>query len=214
MNRNTQNNHYKDRFMSNTWNNITLSEFVKIRAILSDKDKEGEDKLIALAAVVQGVDEQTILDMPLTEVEPIFALVQELNTPPQRSKIRRQYQVGRWALRLCEAKDMSVAQWIDFQNYYREDYENHLQDILSVALVPIGKKYNEGYNIDELKSDLGGMFVADALAVCFFFQRKWLRSMRRILNFLVGWTALKGHKELRKEAVKVRKEVSAMLRSV
>lgn len=200
--------------MENRWNNTTLAEFVKIRAILGDAERSHEDKLIALAALIQGVDEETILTMPLDRVEPVFEAVQQLNEPPKRSRIRSHYQAGRWALKVTEAKDMTVAQWIDFQNYYRDDMEKHLADILSVALVPVGKKYNEGYDIDALKAALWDMPVGDALAVCFFFQKKWLKSMRRTLSCLAGWTAVKGQRELKETALRLRTEISAMLRSL
>lgn len=200
--------------MANEWNNITLEEFVKIRAVLGDKEKDHEDKMIALAAIVQGVDEETILTMPLDRVQPIFARVQDLEEKPQAGKARKMYQVGKWSLRLTTAKDMTVAQWIDIQNYYREDMEKHLADILSVALVPVGKTYNEGYDIDELKAALWDMPVCDALGVCFFFQRRWLKSTRRTLNCLVGWSALKGQKELKRKSLELRRQVSAMMRSL
>lgn len=214
MNRNRQKYFVFTEIMQNQWDNTTLDEFVKIREVLSDTGRTKEDKMIGLAAIVQGVSEDTILTMPLAEVEPIFARVQGLDNPPQRGKIRRQYQVGKWALKTADAKTMSVAQWIDFQNYYRADFDKHLKDILSVALVPIGKTYNEGYDIEELKVALGGMYVKDALAVCFFFQRRWLRSMRHTLSYWVGWTTLKGNRELRNKALRLRKEVSDLLRSL
>lgn len=200
--------------MEKQWENITLDQFTQIRAILEDKEKNEEDKMISLAAVVQGVDEETILTMPLAQVQPIFASLQGLDRPPQRGRIRRHYQVGKWSLVTTDATKMSVAQWIDFQNYAQDGMEKHLADILSVALVPVGKTYNEGYEMGELKAALGGMGVCDAMAVCFFFQRKWLRSMKRTLNYLVGWTSLKGKKELTRKALEVRAEVSALLRSL
>ena len=200
--------------MENQWNNITLEEFVKIRAILGDSEKSEEDKLIALAAFMQGVDEETILTMPLDEVSPIFEMVQGLREKPKESKARRHYQVGKWALKLTQAKEMTVAQWVDIQNYYRDDVEKHLADILSVALVPVGKKYNEGYDIEELKAALWGMYVCDALAVCFFFQRKWLRSTERTLNYLAGWSFLKGRRELTKKALEVRRQLLGTMSSL
>lgn len=199
--------------MANEWDNITLEQFVKIRAVLEDKEKSKEDKMVSLAAVVEGVDEKTILEMPLEKVGPVFERVQGLDTPPQKGKARSRYQVGKWLLRLTGAKDMSVAQWIDVQTYYR-DMDNHLADILSVALVPVEKRYNEGYDIEELKAALWSMYVKDALAVCFFFRRWWLKSMRRILTFLVGWSAVKGQRKLMRKALEVREEVSGLLRSL
>lgn len=200
--------------MKEAWNYISLDEFAKIRAIVNDSGRSTEEKQISLAALLQGVDEDTILNLPLAQVQPIFARAMELNEQPQKARPKKVYQVAGWTLRLTEGKDISVAQWVDFQNYGK-DMDNHLADMLSVVLVPKGKTYNEGYDIDRLKADLGAcMSVPEALGVCFFFRRKWLKSMRRTLNFLVGWTLMKGQKELRRKAMKLQREVSDMLRSL
>lgn len=200
--------------MEQLWNNISVGEFAEIRTILKDTERSVEDKQVALAAVVQGVTEDELLNMPLAEAAKAFALIGGLDTPPKRSRIRKLYKVGGWVLRVTEAGDMTVAQWVDFQSYGR-DMEENLVDILSVALVPDKMTYNEGYNMAELKADLRTkMMIPDALAVCFFFQQRWLKLMLRSLNYLVGQATLKGWTEQRKKALKVRREVSAMLRSL
>ena len=199
---------------NNIWSEVTLEEYAQIRDILGEKDRDKEDMLISLAAVLQGVSEDTILSMPLDEVEPIFEMVQGLKEKPQPNRICKAYNLGEWKLRVQD-RQMCLAQWIDFQNYAREGYDDHLSDILSVVLVPEGHKYNDGYDLEKLKADLKRMTVGDALAVCFFFQRRFLRSTRRILTFLAGWTSLKGKKarELRRKCLELRREVSALLAS-
>ncbi len=200
--------------MNEIWNHITLEEFEKMKALLDDEKRTPEDRMVALAALVQGVSEEEILNMPLAEAQKAFALARGLDSPPKASRIRKTYEVEGWKLKITE--EMNVAQWVDFQNYAREGLERHHADLLSVALVPEGKQYNEGYDMAKLKEDLKKMPVSDALAVCFFFQRRWLRSMRRILNYLLGWIVLKGWSWTpQKERVRaLRREVSAMLRSL
>lgn len=200
--------------MEQIWDNISVGEFVEIRAILADESRSAEDKQIAIAALLQGISEDELLNMPLEEAKEAFALANSLDSPPKRSRIRQLYRVGAWTLRATEAKDMTVAQWVDFQTFGR-DMEKNIVEILSVALVPDKKTYNTGYDIDELKRDIRNkMMLPDALAVCFFFQRKWLKSMQRSLTYLVGWSSLKGWKEQKKKALQTRREVSAMLRSL
>lgn len=202
--------------MKQVWDNISLGEFAEVRAILADEGRSNEDKQIALAALLQGVSEDELLNMPLDEAREAFTLASSLNTPPQRTRLRQYYQVGAWTLKATQAKDMSVAQWVDFQTYAR-DMERNMVDVLSVALVPTGKTYNTGYNIDKLKDDLRSkMMVPDALAVCFFFQKRWLRSMQRNLNYLVGWTTLKGKKAktLQRKALTLQAEISRLIRSL
>lgn len=199
--------------MKNIWSEVTLEEYTQIREILDDKERDREDTLIALAAILQGVDEDTILNMPLDEVEPVFEMVQGLGQKPRANRVCKRYNLGEWSLKVMD-RQMCLAQWIDFQNYAREGYENHLADILSVVLVPEGKSYNKDYDMEKLKRDLRLFTVGDALAVCFFFQRRWLKSTRRILTFLVGWMTLKGRKKESRRCLELRREVSAILASL
>ena len=200
--------------MEQVWDNISVGEFVEIRTILADESRNAEDKQIAIAALLQGISEDELLNMPLDEAREAFALANSLDSPPKRSRIRQLYRVGAWTLRATEAKDMTVAQWVDFQTFGR-DMEKNIVEILSVALVPDKKTYNTGYDIEALKRDIRNkMMLPDALAVCFFFQRRWLKSMQRSLTYLVGWSSLKGWKEQKKKALQSRREVSAMLRSL
>lgn len=196
------------------WYGVTLEKFGRIRAILGDTARSAEDRQVALAALLQGVSEERLLGMPLSEAGAAFAAAAALGEAPRRAKVRKTYLVAGWELRVTEARELSVAQWVDFQTYGR-DMEGHLADVLSVVLVPKGKKYNEGYDMEKLKSDLlGHMSVPDALAVCFFFRARYLRSMRRILNYWVGWTTLRGERTLRRRALELQAEVSGMLRSL
>lgn len=194
---------------TNAWKDVTLAEFSQIRAILNDEGRDSEEKMIGLAAVLQGVDEDTILEMPLDKVAPIFEMVQGLDKKPEPAKVRKTYLLNGWTLKVSD-KTMTLAQWIDFQNYARDGFEDHLGDILSVVLIPEGKKYNEDYDMALLKRDLQLFSVGDALAVCFFFQRRWLKLMRRTLNYWVGWSAMKGQKEARKTFLALRREISAI----
>lgn len=191
---------------------MTLAEFAQVRAVIADEGRDDEEKMIALAAILQGVDEDTILSMPLDKVAPVFELVQGLNAKPLPGRVRKTYLLHDWTLRVSD-KTLSVAQWIDFQNYARENFDDHLVDLLSVVLVPEGKSYNEGYDIVALKKDLQMMTVKDALAVCFFFQRKFLKSIRRTLTFLVGLSTMKGKPEERKRCLELRRQISGLLAS-
>ena len=68
--------------MANQWDNINLLKFAQIRAVFADEKKDATDRMVALAAILEGTDEETISRMPLQEVQPVFARAWELNTPP------------------------------------------------------------------------------------------------------------------------------------
>lgn len=204
--------------MANIYANMSIGQFVKVREILTS-DRDIDDKMIALASMLQGISEDELLDMKITEARTVFHVLDGLDEQPKATRAKKKYKVGEWNLRLCDVDDTCVAQWIDYQNFARLGVEEHMVDILSVALIPEGKKYNEGYDMKKLREDLTeGMTIADARAVCFFFQRKYLKSMRHILTFLIGWSNLKlkgrERKMMKGKALKARREISDMLRSL
>lgn len=198
--------------MENAWEHITLNQFKAIRAV-TESDKSGEDKLIAYASVLSGLTEDEILRMPFAQVAPLFEKVRGLDNPPKRGRVRKIYKIKGWELCLTDATRLSVAQWIDYQSFAK-DLDKYMVELASVVLVPKGKTYNEGYDMKALQRDLGEMEISDALSVCFFFQKRWLKSMRITLTFLVGKAIQMKNKEMRQRALEVRKEVSALLSSL
>ena len=50
-------------------------------------------------------------------------------------------------------RQMTAAQYIDFQNFYK-DYQKNFKYIFLCFLIPKGKKYNEGYDLIELADKL------------------------------------------------------------
>lgn len=197
------------------WREISVNQFKKIRKVMEENKHNPEDysTLLSLASILSGKSEEEILNTPLAEVQPYFSQVWELDTPPKRSRLKKNYKVGEWELTVTDATKLNVAQWIDFQTFSKDFFGNMIQ-LLSVVLVPKGKNYNEDYDMSELQSALGEMKIPDAMAVCFFFQKRWLKSMRTTLTFLVGMGYRKKNKELMQRAIAVRKEVSVLLSSL
>lgn len=195
------------------WKDISVNQFQKIRKVLDENNPDEVSAMISLASILSGKSEEEILTSPLAEVQPYFAQVQELNSPPKRGRLKKNYKVGKWDLTVTDAVKLNVAQWIDFQTFAKDMVSNMVK-MLSVVLIPKGKNYNEDYDMSELQSALGEMKIPDAMAVCFFFQRRWLKSMRTTLTCLVGMGYRKKNKELMQRAIAVRKEVSALLSSL
>ena len=188
------------------WEKININQFTAIRKVLNGP-KYAEDKMIELASILSEKSVQEVESMPLTEVAPIFAMVQQLNGKPKAGKPRKTYMVNNWNNELiCTGEEFSVAQWADFVSYAK-DMENNLVEILSVVLIPKGHKYNDGYDIKALQKELGYMNVSDALGVCFFFLNRFLKRQSYILLCLAGWSALRGKMKIAKKAMKLRKAI-------
>ena len=83
--------------------------------------------------------------------------------------------------------------------------------MLSIFLVPEGKKYNTDYDIDEVKKDLEEFNVEDAMSVCDFFTSLFQVLYRRALK-----QAQKALKKARKEGIattEAEKAIKGLLRT-
>lgn len=64
--------------------------------------------------------------------------------------------------------DFTIAQLTDFENYKRQKPMD-LVNIMSVVLIPTGHKYNDGYDMQRAKRDIGSLDIETGMAVFHFF---------------------------------------------
>ena len=95
-----------------------------------------------------------------------------------------------------------------------EDFKN-LAKVLSVFIVPKGKTYNEGYDVEDVIRELDEhLSIQIALGVCFFFREKyrsWLNLMQA--SFKRKMMRMR-RKEKNPEAVEKMEEIIRMMDSL
>lgn len=190
--------------MKTNWNDITIAEHKEISNI-QKSDREEMNKVIAIIAVLEGKSEEEIYNMPIGKLKPLIEQLSFLNTFdfPKNIKMNK-LKIGDWELD-CDInmKEFSVAQYIDFQQYWMENNKD-LARILSIFYIPKGLKYNEGYDVDELVHTLEqNMSIVQANATAFFLVKKLWKSTRfsrLYLEFL--------SKRLTKKMKKMKKVIS------
>ena len=112
-----------------------------------------------------------------------------------------------------DIKDLTTGQYIDYQTYMQdnEDFKN-LAKVLSVFIVPKGKTYNEGYDVEDVIRELDEhLSIQIALGVCFFFREKyrsWLNLMQA--SFKRKMMRMR-RKEKNPEAVEKMEEIIRMM---
>ena len=94
------------------------------------------------------------------------------------------YALEGWILQpVADYRKIRTAQYIDFQTFVK-DAEKNIVEILSVMLVPKGKKYNQDYDVIELQNVLRRcLSVADALSLFAFFFVQFRQSIKDSLTF-------------------------------
>ena len=123
-----------------TWNDINLKQFYDIREILSVED---DWTYLNLIDCIYGVNSQ---NLPINELKKFDISFIKDEIPDV--KLKKYYTLnGTKYNSNCDITRVSVAQFIDYQNYLKED-EVRLEKLLSVFFMPDGcKDYNTGYDI-------------------------------------------------------------------
>lgn len=155
------------RLKYKSWKDINVDTFQKISKINTNAT-DGVDMLdsnVKLLSILCECSEDDIERLGVKEFTKLLRQISFLSSMP-KVKVKDKYKINghKYELYLTLQK-MNVSQYIDFQNYYKE---GNIVDILSVFLIPKGKKYGE-YDIDEVKDDIRKMSVVDGYSICFFF---------------------------------------------
>lgn len=197
--------------MIDTYSKLTLGKFLKLREInvLGDElDIQAE-----MIAVLSDSDVDDVLSLSLAEYGRRAAALSFLAEPPRPGNgiPRRIVLNGRKWKVLKDVREMSAGQYIDFQTYLgKGDTEKWLKEILSTLILPEGKEYADGYDIQQAIDAMNGLPVLDALRISAFFLSRCRRSIDNTLTCLAWRTrrmARKMSPEERKRMMKAGEEI-------
>ena len=192
-----------------TYYDLTIDKYLQIKEVL----EEAEDDLntqVALLCVLNECDEDAILDLPINEykkkVNDLAFLSEPLKPSPRCPKtITIQGEVYE-AVR--EVKKFTAGEYIDYQNLIKsEDFYSVLPNVLACFFIPKGKDYGKDYDIMEVAEKIrNNVSIGLAMDVCFFFQMQSIRSINRMLDYLVLTTKIQMRKTKDRETkMKLRK---------
>ena len=170
------------------WKEININTFKKLQDVISDVPVTDDATLnninsnIAMLSVLCDVDEDTIASLSTSE---FVRLVNDSNflSDMPKVKITDTYVInGKVYKVFLSLNNMSVAQYIDFQTFYKE-YDKYTRELLACFLIPEGKRYGEDYDIAEVITDIGEhLSIVDANSILFFFVILYQSLTRVTLN--------------------------------
>lgn len=162
------------------WSDITIAEYERIVYIINCTDDEIE-RLTGVISVLSGVDEDEIADMPIAEIAKIGQKLDFLNSFDFNKNATYKTLVIDGETLVLAVKDMSVAQYVDFQATWSAESKD-LARIISICYVPKGKTYNKDYDIEELiKKIRNNVSIDKANSIGFFL----LKKLNGLTNFTV-----------------------------
>lgn len=175
------------------WSDITIAEYERIVDIIKGTDDEIE-RLTGVISVLSGVDEDEIADMPIAEIARIGQKLDFLNSFDFNKNATYKSLVIDGETLVLAVKDMSVAQYVDFQATWSSESKD-LARIISICYVPKGKIYNKDYDIEELINKIrNNVSIDKANSIGFFLLKKLNGLTNFTVRFLVAvsrWRAMK-----------------------
>lgn len=149
-----------------TWSNIKYRTLLDIREAANIEDEN--ERVYAIMEAVFGED---VLDLPLKEFTEKCKEIEFLQKPiPNDLHVKNIKVNGREYYFDGLLGNITTAQYIDFQNYQKNEDE---QKTFSVFIIPKGHKYNDGYDMEQVFNDILDIPVPVLFSASFFFSRQF-----------------------------------------
>lgn len=165
-----------------TYNELPLKVFNKMLNLNIADEVNYEIELLSLLADVQ-IDD--ILNLTLTQYQHIRQQAEFITGFPRENNIAPDNLViNEHKYYLCKnLKQITAAQYIDYNNYLKMENRKY-EYLLSCFIIPEGKKYNEGYDIDKVIDDILDLDMVSVVNICFFFLMLLETSTLTMLHYL------------------------------
>ena len=173
-----------------SWGTLPIGKYERIKEIIRSEEENTD---IEVLAVLCDCEPDDLLNAPVGEVrrllnEGLF-ITKSLNV---KDRLRNKYITldGVKYVVHTDFKDITTAQYIDFQTFYK-DYEKNYCNVLATFIIPEGHIYNDGYDaLETAEIFREKMPVEVAESACFFFANRSRRSFLKGLVCLVWRTTL------------------------
>lgn len=183
--------------MKRDWTNITLKDWYEMQDILAVQD---EWTMYNLLDYLYDIDSSS---MPISEVKKYNLGFLADTTALDNYKIDKSYD-EKYDINL-DITNLSVAQFIDFQNYSKET-EPRFEKLVSCFIFPKGHTYNDGYDIKEVQNDILNWPFAMVKKISFFLTKQLQTFISLTLYYLKA--------EMEKMEIPKNKELSSLMEKV
>ena len=205
----------------NSTGDLPLSKYLKTLEIFNDKYLSDLDKNIEILAIYSDTTVDDILKLRpeevgahLSDMSNVISSYKPSNSKhPKNIKINDKvynvnYNIGK----------LNMAQYIDFQQtIVNKNYLENLPALLSIFIIPKGHKYNDDYDILELRNILeDNMTLDEALSIVFFLKTKSISLIKlkllyyKLMLKIMRWTT---RDKQTKEMLRIAQNQLSMLES-
>lgn len=168
------------------YRNLPVGKWLEIMELSKDENVDALEQQVKTIAILTGLTEDEVLDLPIMEYKSLASKTKFLEKEYEgKLQIAKSY--GLNGMELIPVKDfnkITTAQYVDYQTFSKEG-DMYLVQTLSTLLVPKGKKYNDGYDMDAVQEAIReNLSVADVLSLYAFFLTKWVKSIKDSQTYL------------------------------
>lgn len=176
--------------IKNNWDEITWKEYEQIEQIINT-DIPSDYKAIHLISVLTNKSVEEIENLTVTQFSKLAEHLKFLETEPETHTHQFEYTInGREYDFKGKIEEITTAQYVDYRAYIEE---KDVIKLMSIFLIPKDHEYNDGYDMEQVRSDIGDMCWLDVRAVSFFFRlqlaayilimsRSLIKSMKKTMK--------------------------------
>lgn len=198
------------------WKDVSINLFYQIKKII-DADLEETDRKIKILALLMDETEEEFSGRKIGEVQELAEQLNFMQKDPfiKTNDVKTLFINGAEYELKTKLEDYSVAQYVDFQNYIK-DGQNNLARMLSTVIIPVGKKYNDGYDIEEVIQNIGdNLSIAHANYIMFFFTKKLVSSIKVTQGSLVWLKKMMNwNKKMQMKKIWLKKKIQKVKQTV
>ena len=158
-----------DITIKNSWEELTWNEYEQIEQILNT-DIPSDYKAVHLVSVLTGVSVDELERLPISQFQRLIPALEFLQTEAITHTHQFEYTINGHEYDFKgKLTEITTAQYIDYRTYMGEEQQDIVK-LMSCFLIPKGHEYNDGYDMEQVKNDIGDMCWLDLRAAAFFFR--------------------------------------------
>lgn len=207
-----------------SYKELPIKKFFELEDYINNTDDELV-KLVSVLSVLCDTDEDTISNLEIGEINELKNQLGWLSESPNIQKNFKSKTIELPVFGKCvidtDLRKFTISQYIDFQTFWNKMNTNP-EMLLSVFVIPKGKKYADGYDTAELIDVISNNIdIITAREMSFFILKRLVNSIVNTLIFLESQmkmkrvlTMNKQKKQLIMEKIEEIKQLKAAVRTI
>ena len=136
--------------MIDSYDKLSIGKYLELMEIVDNEEIDEVDKNVEIVALLDDRPVEMVYDLPLMEFNSLMQKTNFLQTAPKPLQVSTKYNLGGMKLEtVLDLTSLTTAQFIDYQTFVKD--KTKMVELLSVFLIPKGKKYNTDYDIIEVQ---------------------------------------------------------------